>query len=534
MEPQDSEFLRHEACPSCPSSDAFARYSDLHGYCFSCGYREPPDFEPPATTTTTSQSRSRIQLEGEITAIPSRNLTEPSIKKFNVRFDFTSGVVRFPICDESNQVIAYKERNEKKEFKQVGKNPDKRLFGQSLFGGGKTLVITEGEWDCISTFQARPNWPVMSITSGCKGAKSQLSAQLKDLLKFKEIILLFDNDQPGQEAAQECASLFPPDQVFIANLSGYKDASEALQAKDAEAIRQAIWNKKAYSPKAIIDARSLFDLVSKPLHGKDADWPFPTLNEVTGGLRLGELVCLTSGTGSGKSTATGEVAQSLIDQGFTVAYIALEESVQRTALRLMTVKANKPLHLNNEIPEDELRKAFDATCGTGRLYLRSGFGSVNPDDLISDIRFVVKNYGAKWVIIDHLSILLSGNEMDDERRTIDKVVTRLRSFVEECGIGMIMISHLRRNHGDKGHEDGAAISLGQLRGSHSIAQLCDICCCIQRNISSGNNTAELVTLKNRFNGRTGPSGVLSYSPDTGRLVEIKSTEPTNSDSYEDF
>ena len=95
MEPQDSEFLRHEACPSCPSSDAFARYSDLHGYCFSCGYREPPDFEPPATTTT--QSRSRIQLEGEITAIPSRNLTEPSIKKFNVRFDFNSGVVRFPI-----------------------------------------------------------------------------------------------------------------------------------------------------------------------------------------------------------------------------------------------------------------------------------------------------------------------------------------------------------------------------------------------------------------------------------------------------
>jgi len=528
MDHQDSEFLRHEACPSCPSSDAFARYSDLHGYCFSCGYREPGGDQVP-----TQQTRNIIEIEGEITAIPSRNLTEPSTKKFNVRVDTTCGVVRFPLCDASGKVIAYKERNEKKEFKQVGKNPDKRLFGQSLFGGGKTLVITEGEYDCLSVWQARPNWPVMSITTGCKGAKSQLSAQLPHLLKFNEVVLLFDNDAPGQEAAQECASLFPPDQVFIAFLSGYKDASEAIQAKDTEAIRQAIWNKRSYSPKAIIDGRSLFDLVSKPLHGKDADWPFAGLNEVTGGLRLQELVTLTSGTGSGKSLMTGEVTQSLIDQGFTVCYIALEESIQRQALRLMTVKANKPLHLDNQIPEDELRKAFDSSIGSGQVFLRSGFGSVDPDDLLSDIRFVVKHHGAKWVILDHLSILLSDNSENDERKLIDRVMTRLRSFVEETGIGMILISHLRRANADKQAEDGAKISLGMLRGSHSISQISDQVVCIQRNISSGSNTSELVVLKNRFNGCTGPAGTLSYCQETGRLVEIKTAE-NPSTSYDDF
>ena len=528
MDHQDSEFLRHEACPSCPSSDAFARYSDLHGYCFSCGYREPGGTEVP-----TEQTRAHVQIEGEISAIPSRNLTEPSTKKFNVRVDTSCGVVRFPLCDGTGKVIAYKERNQKKEFKQVGKNPDKKLFGQNLFGGGKTLVITEGEYDCLSVWQARPNWPVMSVTTGCKGAKSQLSAQLPHLLKFDEIILLFDNDLPGQEAAQECASLFPPDQVFVATIAGYKDASEALQAKDPEAIRQAVWNKRTYSPKAIIDGRSLFDLVSKPLHGKDADWPFAGLNEVTGGMRLQELVTLTSGTGSGKSTATGEITQSLIDQGFTVCYIALEESVQRQALRLMTVKANKPLHLDNQIPEDELREAFDQSVGSGKVFLRSGFGSVDPDDLLSDIRFVVKHHGAKWVILDHLSILLSDNSENDERKLIDRVMTRLRSFVEETGVGMILISHLRRANADKQAEDGAKISLGMLRGSHSISQISDQVVCIQRNISSGSNTSELVVLKNRFNGCTGPAGTLSYNPDTGRLVEIKTAE-NPSTSYDDF
>ena len=525
----EAEFVRHESCPVCPSSDAFARYSDLHGHCFSCGYHTGPE----GTPTKPNKAANVLNFEGEFSKIPSRNLTEETCRKFNVRIDPVGRVIRFPIYNVSGQIIAYKEKSEEKNFRWTGKNPDRRLFAQNLFGSGKTLVITEGEIDCLSVWEARKNWPVMSITNGSKGAYKQLAAQLPDFLQFDEIVLFFDMDPAGQEAAEECASLFPADRVFIAKLSGYKDASEALQAKDQEAIRQAIWNKKPYSPKAIIDGRDLFDLVSRPLHGKDADWPFPGLNEITGGLRFGEMVTWTSGTGSGKSTAVGETTQSLIDQGFTVAYIGLEESIQRQALRLMTVKANKPLHLNNEIPEDELHKAFDGSVGSGRLFLRSGFGSVDPDHLLADVRFVVKNYGVRWVIIDHLSILISGNSSDDERRTIDRVVTQLRSFVEECNVGMILISHLRRNHGDKGHEDGAEISLGQLRGSHSISQLSDLVVGMSRNISAGDNTSQLKVLKSRFNGRTGPCGTLTYSPETGRLTEIP-TANTTSDTYEDF
>lgn len=517
----DAEFQRHEPCPVCPSSDAFARYSDLSGYCFSCGYFQSGEGTPDKPP----KERSHISFGGEFSKISSRNLTEETCRKFNVRVDTPGPVIRFPYYSLSRSISSYKERTKKKDFYWKGKNADKTLFGQHLFGGGKSLVISEGELDCLSIWQARPNWPVMSVANGSKGAYKNLSAQLTELLKFEEIILFFDNDRAGQEAAEECASLFPPNRVFIATLSNYKDASEALQAKDSEAIRQAIWNKRAYRPKAIIDGRDLFDLVSKPLHGKDADWPFPGLNEITGGLRLGELVTWTAGSGSGKSTATGETCQSLIDQNFTVAYIALEESVQRQALRLMTVKANKPLHLNNEIPKDELREAFDGSVGSGRVYLRSGFGSVDPDNLLADVRFVVKNYGAQFVIIDHLSILLSGNETGDERKLIDVVMTRLRSFVEETNVGMILVSHLRRNQGDKGHEDGAAVSLGQLRGSHSISQLSDLVVSMIRNISSGENTAELKVLKNRFNGQCGSCGTLRYDKETGRLTEI----PTNQD-----
>jgi twinkle protein len=462
------------------------------------------------------QASESFSYQGDYAGIRTRKLTEETCRKFNVKVS-SGPVVRFPYYS-GGQVVAYKERDQQKNFTWKGKNVDQQLFGQQLFGSGKTIVITEGEFDCLSVWQARNNWPVVSVQNGAQSAKKSLQAQLKFLLGFSEIVLMFDGDSAGQQAMEECVALFPSDQVFIATIAGYKDASEALMAGDGEAIRQAYYNKRSYVPQAIIDGRDLFDLVSTPLHGRDADYPYPSLNTITGGLRRGEVVTYTAASGAGKSTSCGELAVHLIEQGETVAHIALEESVQRTGLRLMTVAANKPLHLDNQIDEQHFRKAFDSTLGSGRVFLRDGFGSVDPDALLNDIRFLVKTHGVEWVILDHLSILLSGNDSHDERKMIDIVMTKLRSFVQECNIGMILVSHLKRIQGDKGHEDGARVSMSQLRGSGSIAQLSDLVIALERDISKGDNRSKLVVLKNRFNGQTGPAGELAYDKETGRLM----------------
>ena len=480
-----------------------------------------------------------MDFSGDIIPLRKRAIFEDTCQKFNVRFDATSQTLRFPYCNSSGQVIAFKEKTATKDITWKGKNEDHQLFGQQLFGGGKTIVITEGEEDAMSVWQARPNWPVVSVPNGANGARKSLERQLKWVLGFDEIILFFDNDSPGQEAAQSCASLFPHDRVFIARTDQYKDANEALVAKDTDAIRQAIWNKRQFAPKTVIDGTDLFEIASRPLAGRDAAWPFDSLNAVTGGLRLRELVTVTAGSGVGKSTLCGEVAQGLVDQGQKVGYIGLEEGLQRTALRLMSVKANKPLHISNDIPQEDFRKAFDASVGSGHVFLRDGFGSVDPDAILNDIRFMTMAKGVRWVILDHLSILLSGNDSGDERKLIDVTMTKLRSFVEETGIGMILISHLRRPQNDKGHEDGGRVSLGQLRGSHAIVQLSDLVVAIQRNLSAGESHSELVVLKNRFNGKTGPAGFVSYNSDSGRMLEDatpmfkqRDTNATTPDNYD--
>ena len=82
----------------------------------------------------------------------------------------------------------------------------------------------------------------------------------------------------------------------------------------------------------------------------------------------------------------------------------------------------------------------------------------------------------------------------------------------------------------KGHEEGAASSLSQLRGSGGIAQISDMVIGLERNGQAEDmaerNTTHIRVLKNRFSGTTGKSSALLFNADTGRMVEIPNGEDT--------
>ncbi len=170
---------------------------------------------------------------------------------------------------------------------------------------------------------------------------------------------------------------------------------------------------------------------------------------------------------------------------------------------------------------------FDATVGTGIVYMFDHFGSNSIDNIVSRVRFLAKGLDCKYIIIDHISIIVSDQSHGDERRALDEIMTRLRTLVQETGVSMIVVSHLRRPDG-KGHEEGAATSLSQLRGSASIGQLSDIVIGLERDAQNDDpevrNTTRIRVLKNRFSGITGPCCDLRYDVDTGRLTEVKSDD----------
>ena len=174
-----------------------------------------------------------------------------------------------------------------------------------------------------------------------------------------------------------------------------------------------------------------------------------------------------------------------------------------------------------------MKTYFDKTVGTGRVFMFDHFGSNSIDNIVSRVRFLAKGLDCKYIIIDHVSIIVSDQSHGDERRALDEIMTRLRTLVQETGVAMMVVSHLRRPDG-KGHEEGAATSLSQLRGSAAIGQLSDMVIGLERDAQNDDpdvrNTTKIRVLKNRFAGITGPCCNLKYNVDTGRLDEVQSSD----------
>lgn len=525
METQESTFVKHIPCDNCGSSDANSLYSDLHTHCFSCQKSTFPD---DGQQQTASKPVSSIQgySEADTRGLSARKISEETCRLFGVRVgQYRDKTVHFYPYYQDNQVVACKLRGADKSFAFIGDGSKPPLFGMNLWSKGKKIIVTEGEIDALTVSQVQGNkWPVVSVPNGAQGAKKSIQKHLEYFEGFEEVILMFDMDEPGQKAAQECAELFSPGKCKIASLP-LKDPNECLLAGKPDAIIQAMWNAKAYRPDGIISGLDLWDEVSKEESITSVPYPWLGLNEKTHGMRKGELVTLTAGSGIGKSSVVRELTHWLIQQGETVGMLMLEENPKRTALGLMGIDINKPLHLSREgVSEDDLKEAFDKTLGSGRVFLYNHFGSSDIDNLISRVRFLARGCGCNWIVLDHLSIVVSGLGDGDERRLIDNAMTMLRTLVEETGVGMVLVSHLKRPEG-KGHEEGAATSLSQLRGSHAIAQLSDIVIGLERSQQGENpNETQLRVLKNRFSGMTGLAGTLHYNTNTGRLTESPTTE----------
>lgn len=514
----------HLPCPDCGSHDALAIYDDGHTYCYSCHVTHHE--------TQPKEKGALYDIEDWPTVpLKRRGITEKTCRLYSYKAGLHNGQPVQIACyfNDNGVCVGQKVRYPDKRFTILGKI-SKRFFGQHLWpgGGGKKLVVTEGEIDCLTVSQLNGNkYPVVSIPNGVSSAKQVFKENMDWLNSFEQVIVMFDMDEPGRKAVKDVEGLLQPNKLYVATLP-LKDPNECLLAGRGQEVIKAIWNAKKYTPDGIVNGADLWEEVSKQ-EDTEQGFMFPwdiSLNKMTCGLRKGELIVLTAGTGVGKTTFVRQVAYDLgVTKGLKVGLLMLEENVKRTARGLMSIAASKRLYMNRQgVSEEEYKQAFDKTLGTGHFILYEHFGSLDGDNLLSKIRYMAVGEQCDFIILDHISIAVSGLEGDNERKLIDILMTQLRSLAEETGVGLIVISHLKRIDG-MSHEEGAATSLSQLRGSGAIAQLSDTVIGLERNQQADGeqrNRVRIRVLKNRWTGETGIAGYLFYNKTTDHLEE---TEP---------
>jgi twinkle protein len=543
LKTNDSVFLKHIECPKCGSSDGNGLFDDGHTFCYVCkAYEKAPratieDLEGLGITSfkQTQQEASMSFTEAfknvEAVHVAERGISASTMHFFGAGSDGKS--YYFPYYDESGKAVGAKVRSvEGKDFHISGDWKKATLFGQNKFTpGGKAITITEGEFDALAAYQLTGSrFPVVSVRNGAQAALKDCRASFEYLDSFDRITICFDNDEPGKDAAKEVAELFGSKaHVFKPKHDHLKDACDYLSKGLNKEFVETWWDAEKYVPDGIVSGSTLWDLVNQKEEKAEVMYPYDGLNFLTYGIRLGELVTVTAGSGLGKSQFLREIVWQILSKTEdNIGLMFLEESVKKTAKSLMALAADKPLHLPDcEVTDKELRDAFDNTLGTDRLFLFDHFGSTSVDNIINRVRFMARGLACKYVFVDHVSIIVSAQESGDERKAIDEIMTKLRMLVQETGIALFVVSHLKRPE-SKGHEEGAVTSLAQLRGSGSIAQLSDMVLGLERNgqhsDSTERNTTYVRVLKNRFSGLTGLACRLLYSRMTGRMNELPPEE----------
>lgn len=535
VEQNESTFVRHEPCDNCGSSDANSLFSDGHLYCFACETYTPAEGDEAIQT----QPINTDLIKGEPKAIPARGLSEEDCRKFGYLVGTKANGDQVQIAtyrDATGKAVAQKVRGRDKSFQMIGDTQCKSLFGMHLWNKGKKICLTEGELDAISLSKVFGHkYACVSLPNGAQSAVKAVKANFEYLNGFEEVVICCDMDEAGRKAAQAIAEVLPVGKASIANLPA-KDANEALVNGKAAELIQSVYQAKPYRPDGIKGAKDYRDIITVDEAASSITWPYSMLNEVLRGLRKQELVTIVAGSGTGKSTFCKEVVHHLLMCDQKVGVIALEESNKRTLLGLTGIHLSKNLLIDrSQASDDEVLEAFDDLFDDRTCVLFDSFGSNDIDIICQRIQYMVRSLGVDFIILDHISILVSANE-GDERRMLDAACTKFRTLVQELDIGMIMVSHLSRPSGDRGHEAGAAVRLNSIRGSHSIAQLSDACVALQIDPDEpDSDIRHLRILKNRFTGQTGEAGTLVYDRDTGRLLEEQLTHftPINDDEEGD-
>jgi twinkle protein len=535
----DSDFIAKEPCPKCGSRDNLARYSDGHGYCFGCHHYERG--EGQASSPSPSNHRRPVDLVpvGTPEALPKRALTLETLEKWgcgltNLRYDTAAKsyvhdengkrTLVFNYRNTTGQVVAQKLRFPGKDFSFVGDAKGAGLFGAHLWRDkGSKVVVTEGEIDAMSVSQVQDHrWPVVSIPKGAPNARRSLAENLEWLGKFDEVILMFDGDEPGQNAAKECLTLFRPGQCKIAKLP-LKDANEMLKASRSREIIDAIFGAKVMRPDGVVTPRDLRDRILTP-PPEGFPWFSSRLTALTYGRRPGELYGWGAGSGAGKTDIFAEqIAYDLFELSLPTGVFSFEQNPAETVKRIASKRASKCFHVNDGSWEQEqLVRTLDELEESGKFFLYDSWGSSDWDVVRDTIRFLALSEGVKVFYIDNLTALVAQEE--DEQGALKRIMSEMAGLANSLGVIINYVSHLATPEG-KPHEEGGHVSQKHFRGSRVIAFWTNFMFGIERNQVAEDlderRTATVRVIKDRNTGRaSGECVFLKYDPDTGRYSEL--------------
>lgn len=528
---------------------------NVNGFCFSCGVFVPDPYGDPRANSSMPQpevkSEEEIQEQlYEIAGYPTvtittRKLREDVLEHFGIKTSLSESDGKTPTAayypyTKGGKVTGYriKSLDGSKKFYSVGDLKDVDLFGwdKAKVSGAKRLIIVEGEDDAaaltkIIEINTREQYKelmpvVVSLTHGSASARKCLTRNKNEINKlFKEIVLCFDQDEPGEKAVREALLVLP--NAEVANLP-LKDAQECLaQGRSKAAFNAVTFNiQKAKNTKLVFGADLHEDGRKEPTWG-DLTWPWPKLNQTTRGIRYGETVYIGAGVKMGKSEVVNALAAHFIKEHDVKIFMAKPEESNVKSYKLLAGKVvgrvfHDPKRDFDYEAYDKAGKILEDRVAMVNLYQHLGWETLK-SDIISAVE-----WGAKAIFIDPITNLTNGENAGDANTKLQEIAQELAAMAMDYKIVIFIFCHLKAHDGniakekrEKFYHDGKFIGLGncphefggdiyssQFAGSRAMMRSCNLMIGIEGNkdpelSDEVRNLRQIKLLEDREFGETG-------------------------------
>lgn len=566
-----ASFIKHESCEKCGSSDGKAVYDDESSHCFVCQHTVPSqewleensakpikkvikkevenmEIKPSTKPAITDEENQDIKSFTSTKAKGFRGIRDDIYSKFGVRHSFdekTGEVIEqyYPVTQDG-QLSGYKIREVPKNFRSKGRTgADCELFMQFKFNrGGKYVVICEGECDALAAYQMLQDYnksrgsdfevAVVSPTTGAQ-SKKQIAAQYKFLDTFDQIVLSYDNDKAGKEAAEDIVKYLPKGKVKIMQMR-YKDANDYLVVGKEKEFIQDFYNAKAYVPVGVMGSGEITGSMRDEFTTPKIPLP-PFMHKLqdmmAGGVPLGRIVNLGSSSGSGKSTIIDEIVYfMLFNSPHKVGVVTLESTTGQYGIKLLSRHIGLKLELkSNEealaiLESDSTKKKehelFWTETGEHRFYLvddRDG-GVDNIKDAIENL---IIGCGCKVIVLDPVNDVI-GTLSNEEQESF---YGWQKGMVKSHGCTFYNVMHTRKtSNGQKAGSQGADLHEEDLMGSSSAYKSAACNLMFSRNKEAENeidrNTTIMKATKIRWTGKTGIAGKYYYDIEKHTLYDL--------------
>ncbi len=248
--------------------------------------------------------------------------------------------------------------------------------------------------------------------------------------------------------------------------------------------------------------------------------PFYDFNDLTNGVRGGQLVVLAARPGMGKTAMALNIATHLAmgEEGNpprTVAIFSLEMSREALLIRVLCseAKVDQAGFRRDKINESDRKKLAKALSRVveSKLFI-DDTPNINVMEIAAKCRRLQNEHGLDLVIVDYLQLLGSKGRVESRVQEVSAFSRGLKLLAMDLNIPVLALSQLSRGPESQGRKD-ARPRLSDLRDSGSIEQDADLVAFIYRAEVYNQTDVSLKGLAELIIGkqRNGPTGTVKLA-----------------------